>query len=146
MKQVNPSDEEIVNASGACQTASIYFSMSNYTRRKLMVDTPHSDNVKLQVPLFSCLLVTSLRKAKPMRWWMAECLIWLLLLPLFPLWAKKNSDKATHLLWAAQWFNSYVLRSAFSWFIIKSHKTVVTFLFVRLAGSERMQAWFALDP
>lgn len=29
-------------------------SLSNYTRRELMFDAPHSDNVKLQVVLFSC--------------------------------------------------------------------------------------------
>lgn len=54
MKLVNPTRVEIENASGACQTASIYFSMSNYTRREVMSDTPHGDNVKLRFALFSC--------------------------------------------------------------------------------------------
>lgn len=59
------------------------------------------------------LLATPLRKEKPVLWWMAECLIWLLLLPLFPLWAKKNSGKAPHLLWVSLCFKK-CLGSAFS--------------------------------
>lgn len=55
-----------------------------------------------------CLLATPLRKGKPMLWWMAECLIWLLLLPLFPLWAEKNSGKAPHLLGVSLCFNKHV--------------------------------------
>lgn len=51
---VSLTKEEIENTSEACQTSSIYFSMSNYTRRELMFDTPRSDNVKLQVAQFSC--------------------------------------------------------------------------------------------
>lgn len=77
-------------------------------------------------PVLMCLLATSLRKGKPIRWWMAECLIWLRLLPLFPLSTKKNSSKAPHLLWASQCFDNHVPASTFSLFIIKFYKAILT--------------------
>lgn len=97
------------------------------------------------VIMWNCGLLCShvfaaLRMGKAMRWWMAECLIWLLLLSLFPLWAKKNSGEAPN-LWAAQ-CSSDVLGSAFSWRIVMFYKPTLTCDFVSEAGNRRCRLSF----